>query len=186
MTEAGGRRTGERTRGAILDAAGRAFGSRPYAEITLKEIAEDAGVSAPLIIKYFGSKEKLFEAVVDFRGAADLVFSVPRDRLGEHIVRLFAQPREPYKPLSTSILYMSATSEDSVAKLRGNYSAQMIDVLAGLLDGDDTRLRAELVMSMVTGLAVMRRRMLAEHATGAVDEVVARYAPLVQQLIDTP
>nr|WP_206038056.1 TetR/AcrR family transcriptional regulator [Rhodococcus sp. HNM0569] len=168
----------------ILDAAGRAFGSRPYAEITLKEIAEEAGVSAPLIIKYFGSKEQLFDQLVDFTVAAERVFEAPLERLGEHMVTLFARPKEPHQPLSMSILFMSGGSEESSSKLRANYSAQMIDALAERLPGPDARLRAELAMSMMTGLAVMRRRMLREYATGTPEEVVARYAPVLQQLLD--
>ncbi|WP_072691557.1 TetR/AcrR family transcriptional regulator [Rhodococcus marinonascens] len=178
------KRTAEQSRSMIFDAAGRAFATRPYREITLKEIAEEAGVSAPLIIKYFGSKEQLFDALVDFRAAAELVFGGPLDGLGARMVSLFARPLEPYKPLSMSILFMSGPSEESSRKLRANYSSQMVDALAERLTGMDSRLRAELVMSMLTGLAIMRRRMMQEHATGTPDDVVAYYAPLVQELLD--
>lgn len=75
------RRTSEETRQLILDAAGLAFATRPYREITLKDIAEDAGVSAPLIIKYFGSKEQLYDALVDFKAAAQLLYDGPFDVL---------------------------------------------------------------------------------------------------------
>lgn len=178
------KRTAEQTRALIIDAAGRAFATRPYRDITLKEIAEDAGVSAPLIIKYFGSKEQLFDALVDFRAAAATLFEGPVDGLGRRMVEMFARPLEPYKPLSLSILFMSGPSEESSRKLRANYSTQMIDTLAGRLTGDNARLRAELVMSMLTGLAVMRRRMMQEYATGTPEQVVERYSPIVQQLLD--
>jgi len=112
------------------------------------------------------------------------VFSGPLDGLGERMVSKFARPLEPYKPLSLNILFMSGPSEESSRKLRANYSAQMIDALAERLPGPDARLRAELVMSMLTGLAVMRRKMMQEHATGTPEEVVAHYAPLVQELLD--
>ncbi|MCQ4121775.1 TetR/AcrR family transcriptional regulator [Rhodococcus tibetensis] len=178
------KRTAEQSRSLIVDAAGRAFATRPYREITLKEIADDAGVSAPLIIKYFGSKEQLFDTLVDFRGAAELVFSGPLDGLGERMVSMFARPMEPYRPLSLNILFMSGPSEESSRKLRANYSSQMIDALAERLTGPDARLRAELVMSMLTGLAVMRRKMMQEYASGSPEEVVSHYAPLVQQLLE--
>jgi AcrR family transcriptional regulator len=178
------RRTGEQTRRRILDAAGMAFATRPYREITLKDIAEDAGVSAPLIIKYFGSKEQLFDALVDFQEAARVLFDGPLGELGERMVSMLARPLEPYKPLSMNILFMSGASEESNRTLRENYSKQMIDALAARLPGPDARLRAELAMSMVMGLAIMRRRMLGERATGSVPDVVARYAPLVQELLD--
>ena len=178
------KRTAEQSRSLIVDAAGRAFATRPYREITLKDIAEDAGVSAPLIIEYFGSKEQLFDALVDFRAGAEIVFSGPLDGLGERMVSMFARPLEPYKPLSLNILFMSGPSrgEQSQAS-RQLFGAD--DRRAGrTMPGPDARLRAELVMSMLTGLAVMRRKMMQEHATGTPEEVVAHYAPLVQELLD--
>lgn len=178
------RRSSEETRKLILDAAGKAFATRPYRDITLKDIAVDAGISAPLIIKYFGSKEQLYEALVDFQAGAQVLFDGPSETLGERMVAMFARPLEPYKPLSMSILFMSGASEESNRLLRENYSTQMIDALAARLSGADARLRAELAMSAVMGLAIMRRRMIREHATGTLEEVVALYAPLVQNLLD--
>ncbi|WP_346765226.1 TetR family transcriptional regulator [Rhodococcus sp. BL-253-APC-6A1W] len=178
------RRSSDETRKLILDAAGKAFATRPYRDITLKDIAVDAGVSAPLIIKYFGSKEQLYEALVDFQAGAQVLFDGPLETLGERMVAMFARPLEPYKPLSMNILFMSGASDESNRLLRENYSTQMIDALAARLPGADARLRAELAMSAVMGLAIMRRRMMREHATGTLDEVVALYAPLVQTLLD--
>lgn len=84
-----------------------------------------------------------------------------------------------------NILFMSGTSEESNRTLRENYSTQMIDALAARLPGPpDARLRAELALSMVMGLAIMRRRMMRELATGTVEDVLPLYAPLVQKLLD--
>ncbi|APE11643.1 MULTISPECIES: TetR/AcrR family transcriptional regulator [Rhodococcus] len=178
------RRTSDETRKLIIDAAGKAFATRPYRDITLKDIAEEAGVSAPLIIKYFGSKEQLYEELVDFQYGAQVLFEGPLESLGERMVAMFARPLEPYKPLSMNILFMSGGSEESNRMLRDNYSTQMVDALAARLPGPDARLRAELAMSALMGLAIMRRRMMQERATGTVEEVVALYAPLVQRLLD--
>ncbi|MEU5843999.1 TetR family transcriptional regulator [Rhodococcus sp. NPDC047139] len=178
------RRTADETRKLIIDAAGKAFATRPYRDITLKDIAEEAGVSAPLIIKYFGSKEQLYEELVDFQYGAQVLFEGPLESLGERMVAMLARPLEPYKPLSMNILFMSGGSEESNRMLRDNYSTQMIDALAARLSGTDARLRAELAMSAVMGLAIMRRRMMQERATGTIEEVVALYAPLVQALLD--
>ena len=73
----------------------------------------DAGVSAPLIIKYFGSKEQLYEALVDFQAGAQVLFDGPLETLGERMVAMFARPLEPYKPLSMNILFMSGASDES-------------------------------------------------------------------------
>jgi len=52
----------ERTRLAVLDAALVLFTREPYADITLQEIASEAGVTLQTVLRKFGSKEGLFEA----------------------------------------------------------------------------------------------------------------------------
>jgi AcrR family transcriptional regulator len=55
----------ERANGkAILDAAFSAFGREPFDRVTLQQIAEDSGVTVQTVIRRFGSKEELFEALV--------------------------------------------------------------------------------------------------------------------------
>lgn len=50
---------------SILRAATSAFGSTGFADVTLRQIADAAEVSVQTVIRRFGSKEVLFEAVVD-------------------------------------------------------------------------------------------------------------------------
>ena len=52
----------------ILDVAIRVFGSTGFAATGIHEIAEQAGISKPLIYTYFGSKEGLFEACLTRAG----------------------------------------------------------------------------------------------------------------------
>jgi AcrR family transcriptional regulator len=49
-----------RTRERLLDAAMRHFVSRPFEEVRLREIAEEAKVTAPTLHAHFHSKEELF------------------------------------------------------------------------------------------------------------------------------
>ena len=60
--EARGTRNAERTRAKLIAAAGRHFAAEGYRAATVKGIAEDAGVNASLVNRYFVSKEGLFEA----------------------------------------------------------------------------------------------------------------------------
>jgi AcrR family transcriptional regulator len=53
------RATGE----AILDAAFTAFGGETFDRVTLHHIAEESGVTVQTVIRRFGSKEELFEAM---------------------------------------------------------------------------------------------------------------------------
>lgn len=53
------------TREAILDTATEQFLGRWFDEVTLAGIAQDAGVSTQTVVNHFGSKEGVFEAVVE-------------------------------------------------------------------------------------------------------------------------
>jgi len=55
----------EGTRERILQAATRVFARHSYRAASTRMIASEAGVDHPLIHYYFGSKEKLFEAVTE-------------------------------------------------------------------------------------------------------------------------
>src|SRR5215470_15650804 len=54
------------TRSAILDSARRAFARAGYDGVGVREIAQGAGVTAMMVNRYFGSKERLFaEAIAE-------------------------------------------------------------------------------------------------------------------------
>jgi AcrR family transcriptional regulator len=44
----------------IIDAAQQVFAVRPYDKVSMKEIAEEAGISAASIYTYFTNQEALF------------------------------------------------------------------------------------------------------------------------------
>ena len=50
---------------AVLTAARELFTSRGFASTSVREICESAGVTPPVLYYHFGSKEGLFEAVVE-------------------------------------------------------------------------------------------------------------------------
>ena len=51
-------------RNAMVDAATRVFANKGYAAATMKEIAAEAGYTAPAFYNYFAGKEQLFEALL--------------------------------------------------------------------------------------------------------------------------
>ena len=59
----------------ILSAASRAFASRPYEEVSLAEIAEEAQASEALVHKYFVGKAGIYAQVL--QGAVDELAECP-------------------------------------------------------------------------------------------------------------
>lgn len=52
-------------RDAMIDAATRVFAQRGFVAATMKEIASEAGYTAPAFYNYFGGKEQLYEALLE-------------------------------------------------------------------------------------------------------------------------
>ncbi|MFG2826434.1 TetR family transcriptional regulator [Streptomyces sp. NPDC048434] len=172
-------------RAAILRAAQRAFALRPYAEVTLRGIAAEAGVSASLIVKRFGGKEQLFAAVADFGPAADALFGAPLPELGRHMVRTLVGQRRAQQgdPLLRVVFSLGISDERSL--LRDRFQEQITDRLTALLTGPDAALRAELIAAQLIGLGAT----LSIHRTGAAAEAPPErladlYAPALQRLLE--
>ncbi|AGP30642.1 TetR family transcriptional regulator [Corynebacterium terpenotabidum Y-11] len=192
------RRRSVDTRREILLAARRVFSERPYTEVSLKQIAAEVGVSAPLIIKYFGTKENLFESQLDFSAIAEKFTNVPFAEFGEYLTRAAAtSPAES----PNSIVHRLADSGGNrhiVEALGRVYREQVVDWLVtriqenapGFVDGggrtrDDAEMRAEAAMSMLAGLSLMRRLVTEDFfATDRVDTFIAYYGSLVQGVLD--
>ncbi len=51
----------------IIESALKLFSTKGFEGTSVREIATDAGVNVAMISYYFGSKEKLFESVVEYR-----------------------------------------------------------------------------------------------------------------------
>lgn len=175
------RRDAEATRAAILRAARYLLARTPHADITLKAVAERAGVSPPLIVKYFGNKDALLARVMSFESDAAALLDAPLDELGRHMVRhvLTGQIERGADPL-LRIAFAPVQGEHGDI-LRVNFRTQVVERLAQRLPGPDAGLRAELAVGTLLGLGVMYgiARGTELRAT-AVDDLVDRYASTVQ------
>jgi TetR/AcrR family transcriptional regulator len=74
-----GRMPAAERREQILDAATAIFGQRGYHGTTTDQIAKEAGISQPYVVRMFGSKQDLFLEVVG--RALDTLFTAFRDAL---------------------------------------------------------------------------------------------------------
>ncbi|MEU3339112.1 TetR/AcrR family transcriptional regulator [Streptomyces sp. NPDC002144] len=176
------RRDAEATKAAILKAARHLLARHAHADITLKAVAERAGVSPPLILKYFGNKDALFARVMSFEADADALLDAPLEDLGRHMVRLvlFGQSRQGADPLLRIVFAPLHGEQGDI--LRANFRTQVTERLTARLTGPDAGLRAELAVAALLGLGVIYGIARGTHVRAAdLDDVVARYAPVVQQ-----
>ncbi|GHE07895.1 TetR/AcrR family transcriptional regulator [Streptomyces alanosinicus] len=182
------RRDAEATKAAILQAARRLLARHAHADITLKAVAELAGVSPPLIVKYFGNKDALFARVMSFDTDADALLDAPLAGLGRHMTRhvVASQRERGVDPLLRIVFAPMHGDHGDI--LRANFRAQVTDRLAARLTGPDAGLRAELAVAALVGLGVMYGIARGPCLRASdLDTIADRYGPLVQaQLTPAP
>ncbi|WP_330455910.1 TetR family transcriptional regulator [Streptomyces sp. NBC_00820] len=175
------RRDAEATKAAILKAARYFLVRRAQADVTLKAVAERAGVSPPLVLKYFGNKDALFARVMSFDTDADDLLDAPLAGLGRHMVRhvLAAQRERGTDPLLR--IAFAPLHGDQGDILRANFRAQVTERLAARLTGPDAGPRAELAVAALIGLGVMYGIARGPHLRATdIDTIADLYGPVVQ------
>ena len=172
----------QETEAAILASARTQFSRYGFERVGVRDIADAAGVNAALVIRYFGSKEELFEQAVLQEVELVQLFELPREQLGEVLVRYILSKKDTDSLLA---LLRSAGHEQASVLLRQSLEAQFITPLTALLEGKDKTLRAGLIAAQLLGIALMRD-VVASGSLAGVDEtrIVTLYAPLIQKLID--
>lgn len=145
-------------RAAILQAARAAFAERGYARATIREIAGRAGVTHGLVMRHFGSKERLFLAAVP--GPRDLPELVPGpvETLPDRIARAFVERMERADGSDPFLaLIRSAASDEHAAT--GLYAAMRhssTEAYRTVLTGPDADERIDLLASHLIGIAFSR------------------------------
>jgi AcrR family transcriptional regulator len=185
-----GRRPGDSgTRQAILDAARKAFADQGYEGATIRGIAGGAGVDPALVHHFYGSKEQLFAAAMDVPFTpSELLPSLLEggpDGLGERILRFFLTLSDQRRGGPFVALIRSASSnERAAAMLREFISREVIGRIATSLGLPDAELRATLVGSQLTGLALVRYVLRVEPlASAPAEELVAAVGPTIQRYL---
>ncbi|MGH3657831.1 MAG: TetR family transcriptional regulator [Micromonosporaceae bacterium] len=172
--------TGLRT--VILAAATEEFAERGYDQVTIRDIAARAGCSPAMVMKCGGSKRDLFYAAATINPPP--LPDAPTSRLGAALVGdLIARFTDhSLEPLNRALV-LRLTAPDP-ASVRERFITGYLDPLAERLGGGvDARLRAELVVAALLGLAATLRILEAPTARAATADVHRRYADVVQRLL---
>jgi AcrR family transcriptional regulator len=184
------RRNAATTREAILTSARLAFARAGYDGAGVREIAAGAGVTAMLVNRYFGSKEKLFAEVLAATSATPTILTqanLKSSNLGETIAAALVDiTRAADTPLEGFLIMLHSASSKRAAEIgRVQIENGHQKALAAALTGELAPQRAALVLSLVAGFQVMRQMIglsaLAETEPAVLVKILA---PLLQQLIE--
>jgi AcrR family transcriptional regulator len=171
------------SRASILAAAAELFAERGFNQVTIRDIAARADLSPAMVMKCGGSKRELFYEAATI--VPPPLPDVPPAHLGKALVRELLRrfTDASLEPLNRAlVLRLSAPDPESV---RRRFISGYLDPLAERLGGDrDAQLRAELAVAALMGLAATLRVFEAPTSVAAPEEVVKRYGPVVQALLD--
>ena len=143
------------TEAKILDAARRLFAHDSYDNVGIRDIASEAGVDSALIGRYFGSKEGLFlEALENGRNRPEFLQD---GRSGMAAAEMLTDgPQDDDKLVDLLIMLNSASSSNAACAVRDSIETRFHKPVAGLLEGEQSDLRARLFGSVLMGLAISR------------------------------
>lgn len=149
-------RRSDRTRAAILAAARERFARHGYEGTTIRAIAAEAEIDPAMVMRYFGSKEKLFAEAAEFDLRLPDLAAMPRDRIGHALAEHLLDVWESDDRL-LALLRAAGTNDVAAKRMRGIFAAQLIPTIVALgLDSATAGTRASLIASQALGLTLTR------------------------------
>ena len=199
MEAPGKTRKGEQTRERILDAALDLFRTQGYAETTMRQIADAAGVAVGNAYYYFASKDKLILAFYE-RNHTDHIAVLGdaldhtrefQDRL-RVVLRTKVESAMPYRRLATK-LFTSAADPESPLSPFSPESAPLRDaavrLMAEVIDGSGLRVGKDLRADLPELLWLYEMGVILYWVHDASDDcaktfvLIERTVPLVERLV---
>ncbi|MEH1056981.1 TetR/AcrR family transcriptional regulator [Micromonospora sp. CPCC 206171] len=124
----------------MLDAAVKVFSRRGFHAASMDEIAEDAGISKPMVYAYLGTKEELFVACLHREGtrmmeaiAGAAAPDLPADERLWRGLRAFFGFVGAHRD-GWAVLYRQARGSQPFAAELATMRARLVEVVAGMLD----------------------------------------------------
>lgn len=178
-------------RDAVLDSARAAFHARGYVRTSMKGVAAAAGVAPEVVNRYWNSKESLFAAAM--RLPFDPASAVPElvapglDGMGERLTRATLDLLADEESRNDFIaLFQAGASATKAARGMQDYvERSIVDRLVRTLGVPDARLRVNLIVSYLMGIATTRYVVRLEPiASMPEDDLVKLVAPTIQNWLD--
>ncbi len=177
------RRNAPRTKAGILAAAQDAFSKHGYSHTGIRDIAATAGVTSPMVLRYFGSKAGLFEAALIDAMRTEKVFHAGESGFGERLIEAFTNADLDIKP--PSMIALSAGDPDAREIVSRVTAEHVIKPLGAWLGPPDANARALQITILAIGFVLFTRQFqLAPAHSSAAKKAAAWFARTLQNIVD--
>jgi AcrR family transcriptional regulator len=148
----------ERTRAAIVAAARRLFAEGGFDRTTVRDIGAAAGVDPALVVRYFGSKDRLFVESADIALKLPDLAQAERPMIGLLLARHFLElwEGEGNSGGLPVLLRSAASNENAAAQMREVFLRQVAPAISPYLRKDRVSDRAAMISSQLLGVALCR------------------------------
>ena len=154
--ERGAVRQKGKAKARILAAARKHFAAHGYERATIRAIAAEVEIDPAMVMRYFGTKEKLFAAAAEFDLRLPDLRAVPRGTIGSVLVGFFLDRWESDDALQ-ALLRAAVSHQVAVARLRAIFATQVMPAVAPLCpDRRAAATRVGLVATQMLGMALCR------------------------------
>ncbi|MFG1931451.1 TetR/AcrR family transcriptional regulator [Mycobacterium sp. NPDC048908] len=177
------------TREAILESAIRSFARAGYDGVGVRDIAGEAGVTAMMVNRYFGSKEQLFAEAVEVSFApAAVIGTDPKTLAHEAATTLVARTNPDAEPLDPFLIMLRSVSNPRAVEIvRDAIERHVGRRLAGQLPEPGRGVRTEAMLSAIAGILLMRRVMHTRALNEAdADQLVNVLEAMFTAIAETP
>lgn len=167
------------TRDKLLTHARRLMWARGYGAVSLREVAQAAGVDVALVSRYFGGKKGLFEATLIDAFPTPVTGDFSQNELVERVVQMFVTaPRHGPDPSVMRMVLMNAHDDEIGNMVRAAHEDQIQETLSQALGSPA---RAALFMAAAYGLSVAEKSL---HLDGIASVGTPDYEAQVRYMLE--
>ncbi|MEU4190689.1 TetR family transcriptional regulator [Kribbella sp. NPDC026611] len=168
------------TEDRILTAARRLFGEQGFDRTTIRAIATAAGSDPGLVMRYFGSKEKLFAQAAAI--PADGPIDGTPDQIARQLTEALTSKLADEPTAALAALRAMFSHPEAADEVRTAMAAQQRQV-AALLPGEDAVLRSGVIGALTLGLVISRHLVRLDGLDASPEELMAVAGPLIDELV---
>ena len=172
------------TKARIIAVAQGVFAAKGYSHAGLREIATMAEVAPSLVIKYFGTKARLFEEALGEAIIPIPLFQRDRARLGEQVVASVLDRAAPMH--APAMIALALGDPESRAIVQRVVDDRIVAPMAEWIGADRAKAKALNLLAMTTGFSIFHRNMDPALTDDERAQCGALFARSLQDMVDAP